>query len=122
MTHRPLRILGLAGSLRRASWNRRLLQAAAAQAPATLQLDVYGALASVPLFDEDLEQRDTPGPAGVQALRAALAAADAASLELIIRSIDAAAPVTHVQCCRKDRSQHHGIRHQDDSRRTAVGA
>jgi chromate reductase len=70
------RVLCLAGSLRRDSWNRRLLQAAVVQAPATLQLDVYGALSAVPLFDEDLEQREPAGPAGVQALRAAIAAAD----------------------------------------------
>jgi chromate reductase len=69
-------VLCLAGSLRRDSWNRRLLQAAVAQAPATLQLDVYGALSAVPLFDEDLEQHDPAGPAGVQALRAAIATAD----------------------------------------------
>ena len=54
--------------------------------------------------------------------RAALVAAGGAALPLVIRSMDAAAPVTHVQICRKDRSQHHGIRHQDDSRRAAVGA
>ena len=48
--------------------------------------------------------------------RAALAAAAHAGLHLVIRSMDAAAPVTHL------RSQHHGIRHQDDSRRAAVGA
>lgn len=73
----PLRrVLCLAGSLRRDSWNRRLLQAAVAQAPATLHLDVYDALSAVPLFDEDLEQREPAGPAGVQALRAAIAAAD----------------------------------------------
>ncbi|EIM03040.1 NAD(FAD)-dependent dehydrogenase [Rhodanobacter thiooxydans] len=70
------RVLCLAGSLRRDSWNRRLLQAAVAQAPATLQLDVYDALSTVPLFDEDLEQREAAGPAGVQALHAAVAAAD----------------------------------------------
>lgn len=70
------RVLCLAGSLRRDSWNRRLLRAAMAQAPATLQLDVYDALAAVPLFDEDLEQLEPAGPAGVQALRAAIAAAD----------------------------------------------
>lgn len=70
------RVLCLAGSLRRDSWNRRLLQAAVVQAPATLQLDVYDALSAVPLFDEDLEQREPAGPAGVQALRAAIAAAD----------------------------------------------
>jgi aspartate kinase len=55
--------------------------------------------------------------------RAALAAAAQADLHLIIRSMDAAAPVTHVYSSRrKDRSQHHGVRHQDDSRRAAVGA
>jgi len=70
------RVLCLAGSLRRHSWNRRLLLAAAAQAPASLQLELYDALAAVPLFDEDLESRDPAGPAGVQALRAAVAAAD----------------------------------------------
>jgi chromate reductase len=69
-------VLCLAGSLRHASWNRRLLRAAATQAPATLQLDVYDTLASVPLFDEDLEQREPAGPAGVRALRTAIAAAD----------------------------------------------
>ena len=67
------RVLCLAGSLRRDSWNRRLLRAATAQAPATLRMDVYDGLSSVPLFDEDLEQ---PEPAGVQALRAAVAGAD----------------------------------------------
>lgn len=48
--------------------------------------------------------------------RAALVAASAASLPLVIRSMDAAAPVTHL------RSQHHGVLDQDDSRRAAVGA
>lgn len=77
MTTAPTRrVLCLAGSLRRDSWNRRLLQSAAAQAPATLRLDVYDALSGVPLFDEDLERREPAGPAGVQALRAAIAAAD----------------------------------------------
>lgn len=64
-------------------------------------------------FDEALGMADA-GCDLVQ--RAALVAAASASLPLIIRSMDAAAPVTHL------RSQHHGIRHEDDSRRTAVGA
>jgi aspartate kinase len=55
--------------------------------------------------------------------RAALAAAAQAGLHLVIRSMDAAAAVTHVHTIsRKDRSTHHGVRHQDDSRRAAVGA
>jgi aspartate kinase len=50
--------------------------------------------------------------------RAALAAAAQAGLHLVIRSMDAAAPVTHLH----KRSTHHGVRHQDDSRRAALGA
>jgi chromate reductase len=73
---RPLRILGLAGSLRRASWNRRLLQAAATVTPAGAAMEVYDALATVTLFDEDLELATPEGPPGVRALRAAIAAAD----------------------------------------------
>lgn len=74
---RPLRILGLAGSLRRASWNRRLLESAATLAPAGATMEVYDALSTVPLFDEDLELATAPdGPPGVHALRAAIAAAD----------------------------------------------
>ncbi|MEP6899629.1 MAG: NADPH-dependent FMN reductase [Rhodanobacter sp.] len=73
----PVRhVLCLAGSLRRDSWNRRLLRVAATQAPATLRLDVCDGLAAVPMFDEDLEQREPDGPAGVRSLRASIAAAD----------------------------------------------
>jgi chromate reductase len=76
MNDRPLRILCLAGSLRRASWNRRLLQAAAALAPPGTAVGIHEALAAVPLYDEDLELAEPGGPAGVRALRAAVAAAD----------------------------------------------
>jgi aspartate kinase len=54
--------------------------------------------------------------------RAALAAAAQAGLHLVIRGMDAAKPVTHVHSFKDNRSKHHGVRHQDDSRRTAVGA
>ena len=73
----PIRhVLCLAGSLRRDSWNRRLLHAAAATAPASLRWDVFHGLAAVPMFDEDLERREPGGPAGVRSLREAIAAAD----------------------------------------------
>jgi len=49
--------------------------------------------------------------------RAALVAAAAAGLHIVIRSMDAAAPVTHVH----SRSGH-GVRDEDDSCRTAVRA
>lgn len=70
------RVLCLAGSLRRDSLNRRLLHAMATQTSVTLQMSVHDDLGSVPLFDEDLEQADPRGPAGVQRLRKAIAAAD----------------------------------------------
>lgn len=76
MTNRPIHVLCLAGSLRRASWNRHLLHAAAAQAPAGMTIEVFDALAAVPLFDEDLELAQPNGPPGVRALRTAVAAAD----------------------------------------------
>jgi aspartokinase len=59
--------------------------------------------------------------------RAALVAADLATLRLVIRSMDAAAPLTTVhaqaqsQAPSRSRSSH-GVRHQDDPRRPAVGA
>jgi aspartate kinase len=56
--------------------------------------------------------------------RAALAAAAGAGLHLVIRGMDAAEPVTHVHAAastRKD-SKHHGILHEDDSRRAAIRA
>jgi chromate reductase len=76
MNNRSIRILGLAGSLRGDSWNRRLLQAAALLTPPGTSLEVYDALASVPLFDEDLELTLPGGSPGVRALRAAVAEAD----------------------------------------------
>ena len=68
-------------------------------------------------FDEALAMADA-GCDLVQ--RAALAAADAAGLHLVVRSMDAAAALdstTHIHSRRP-----HGVRHQNDPRRAAVGA
>ena len=67
------RILCLAGSLRRESWNRRLLRAAVHAAPEGLDLVLYDELTAVPMFNEDTEQ---PVPPSVQHLRGAVAMAD----------------------------------------------
>ena len=72
-----MRILALGGSLRAASLNRALLREAAALAPAGTELDL-GRLALVgalPLFDQDIVDRDGPPP-GVAQLKDALRAAD----------------------------------------------
>lgn len=67
-------VLAIAGSLRRGSYNRLLLRAAAEHPPAGMNLRLYDELASIPLFDEDLERQTSIG--SVDRLRAEVAAAD----------------------------------------------
>jgi chromate reductase, NAD(P)H dehydrogenase (quinone) len=50
-----MRILGIAGSLRRGSHNRRLLRAAGTLLPPGAELVEWDGLAGLPAFDEDLE-------------------------------------------------------------------
>jgi chromate reductase len=70
-----MRVLGIAGSVRRDSHNRKLLRAAAATLPSGVELELWDRLAELPHFDEDLELG--PAPAAVQDLRDAIARADA---------------------------------------------
>jgi chromate reductase, NAD(P)H dehydrogenase (quinone) len=51
-----MQILGVAGSLRRGSYNRMLLRAASAALPPGAQLIEYDALKAIPPFDEDDEE------------------------------------------------------------------
>jgi len=69
-----IRILGIAGSLRRASYNRGLIRAAMEGAPAGSVIDVFE-LGPIPLYNQDVE--DAGEPEAVVALKAAIAAADA---------------------------------------------
>lgn len=69
-----MRVLGLSGSLRRASINSALLRAAVRLAPAAVTVTLFTELGALPLFNPDL---DCDAPATVQALRRAVAAADA---------------------------------------------
>jgi chromate reductase, NAD(P)H dehydrogenase (quinone) len=69
-----MRILGIPGSLRRGSHNRRLLRAAGDSLPSGAALVEWDGLADLPAFDEDLEQ--TPPPV-VQDLLDAIESADA---------------------------------------------
>jgi chromate reductase, NAD(P)H dehydrogenase (quinone) len=70
------RVLAIPGSLRAASFNRALLHAAVEEVPAGMTIDLYNDLATIPLFDEDLEQATGGGPESVQLLRTRAAAAD----------------------------------------------
>jgi len=69
-----MRVLGLAGSLRRDSHNLRLLAGAATLLPADAELVVFDQLGAIPLYNEDDE---ASAPAAVVALREAIADADA---------------------------------------------
>lgn len=68
-----IRILGFAGSLRKASYNRALLRAAQARAPAGVTLEIFD-LIDVPLYNGDVEAAGDP--AGVVALKQAIRQAD----------------------------------------------
>lgn len=70
----PIRILGLSGSLRRASLNTALLRAASELLPADAALEIHS-LHDLPFFNEDVEAEGLPAP--VQALKARIDAADA---------------------------------------------
>lgn len=65
-------ILGLCGSLRHGSYNRRLLLAAAAELPAGATLELFERLVEVPPYDEGRQ-----APAVVHMLRDSIRAADA---------------------------------------------
>jgi chromate reductase, NAD(P)H dehydrogenase (quinone) len=71
-----VRVLGLSGSLRRDSHNTRLLRAAAALLAPDAELTVFEGLKAIPALDmDDLDAGLVPEP--VEALKAALAEADA---------------------------------------------
>lgn len=69
-----LRVLGLPGSLRTGSYNRRLLEVAEALAPPGVEVDIHG-LDSLPLYSRDIEVDGDPPP--VSGFKSSIAAADA---------------------------------------------
>jgi chromate reductase, NAD(P)H dehydrogenase (quinone) len=73
----PVRVLALGGSLREASLNRALLREATALAPAGTEVDLghVAVAGSLPLFNQDIVDREGP-PAEVTRLKEALRAAD----------------------------------------------
>jgi chromate reductase, NAD(P)H dehydrogenase (quinone) len=70
-----MQVLALSGSLRRDSYNTKLVHAAARLLPEGAELELWDRLKEVPPYDEDDDVE--PAPATVAALRAAIAGADA---------------------------------------------
>ena len=60
-TDRPLTVLGIAGSLRRASFNRGLIRAAVEVAPPGIRLLTHE-IGDVPLYNGDVEAEGDPAP------------------------------------------------------------
>ncbi len=69
-----MRILGICGSLRKASYNRGLLVAARDLAPSGTTIEI-AELGDIPLFDQDVEARGDPAP--VASLKERIRQADA---------------------------------------------
>ena len=70
-----MRVLGISGSLRDASYNTRLLRVAGRLLPDEVQFEIWDGLKAVEPYDED-DDRD-PAPVGAQRFRDAIAGADA---------------------------------------------
>jgi len=70
-----VRVLGISGSLRRDSYNTKLLRAAGELLPSFVELEIWDQLKEIPPYDEDDDVQ--PGPPAVAALRQAVADADA---------------------------------------------
>jgi chromate reductase len=68
-----LRVVGIAGSLRGASYNRGLLRAAAEVAPAGMEIASFD-LAAIPIYNADVEALGMPEP--VEGLKKAIREAD----------------------------------------------
>lgn len=71
---KAVRILGISGSLRKASYNTAALRAAQQLLPPDTTLDIFD-IASIPMYNDDVREQGWPAP--VQALREAIANADA---------------------------------------------
>lgn len=69
-----IRVLGISGSLRRASLNSFALRAAVELAPAGMTVEVAN-ISEIPLYNEDVKQAGFPGP--VEQLRTQIKTADA---------------------------------------------
>jgi chromate reductase, NAD(P)H dehydrogenase (quinone) len=71
----PLKIFGIAGSLRKGSLNRALLNAAIEVAPKGVAIRIFERLAEIPPYNADVEAAGDPEP--VVALKNAIREADA---------------------------------------------
>ena len=70
MSDAPVRIIGIAGSLRSGSFNRALLNAASIVAPDGMDVSIVD-IGSIPMFNQDLDN-DRERPEAVEILKTAV--------------------------------------------------
>ncbi len=70
-----MKVLGISGSLRRDSYNTKLLRAAEELLPPFVEFELFDGLKAIPPYDEEDDVH--PGPEAVEGLRRAVAEADA---------------------------------------------
>jgi chromate reductase len=75
MSSGPLVVCGIAGSLRKASYNRALLRVAQDLAPEDMEIRIFERIGEIPHYNEDVEKQGDPEP--VEALKRAIGEADA---------------------------------------------
>jgi len=71
--NKPIKILGFAGSLRKGSYNKALLRAAAELTPKDAEIEIFD-LEEIPIFNQDSENRP---PEKVKEFKAKIKSADA---------------------------------------------
>jgi chromate reductase len=74
---KPMRVLAISGSLRRASTNTAALEALVRLAPEGVKVLLYRDLANLPAFNPDDDIEDRPRPEPVETLRTLVDASDA---------------------------------------------
>ena len=72
-----MKILAISGSLRAESYNTALARVAREIAPAGVEIELYDGLASLPPYDQDLDEGDGGTPTAVRDLRERIEGADA---------------------------------------------
>ena len=70
-----IRVIGIPGSLREASYNKGLLRAAAELAPAGMEIKIYQRLGDIPPYNDDVFAKGDPEP--VADLKSLIGGADA---------------------------------------------
>lgn len=86
-----LKVLGISGSLRKASLNTAVLRACSEIAPPGMKVSVYSGLGELPLYNQEI--MDAAVPESVQRLKAAIAEADGVLLALPEYNFSLSAPM-----------------------------